>query len=64
MSSTGNRYDNAVIESFFDILKTELVYHEKYEILDEARRGIFNYIYIFSNRNRVHSTLGCISLSV
>lgn len=37
MSSTGNCYDNAITESFFHTLKTELIYHEKYATRDIAR---------------------------
>lgn len=61
MSSTGNCYDNAVTESFFHTLKTELVYHEKYQTRDQARKSIFKYIEIFYNRKRIHSTLGGVS---
>lgn len=61
MSSTGNCYDNAVTESFFHTLKTELVYHEKYETRDQARKNIFKYIEMFYNRKRIHSTLGGVS---
>ena len=61
MSSTGNCYDNAVTESFFHTLKTELVYHEKYETRDQARRSIFKYIEIFYNRNRIHTSIGGVS---
>jgi len=39
-------------------LKTELVYHEKYETRDQARKSIIKYIEIFYNRIRIHSTLG------
>ena len=61
MSSTNNCYDNAVTESFFHTLKTELVYHETYETRDQARKSIFNYIEMFYNRKRIHSTLGGVS---
>ena len=61
MSSTGNCYDNAVTESFFHSLKTELVYHEKYRTRDQARKSIFKYIEIFYNRIRIHSYLGGLS---
>jgi len=47
MSRTGNCYDNAVMESFFKTLKTELVYHEKYRTRAEARLSIFEYIEVF-----------------
>ena len=61
MSSTGNCYDNAVIESFFSTLKKELVYHEKYQTREEANLSLFNYIEVFYNRFRRHSTLGYLS---
>jgi putative transposase len=61
MSSAGNCYDNAVTESFFHTLKTELVYHETYETRDQARKSIFKYIEMFYNRKRIHSTLGGVS---
>lgn len=58
ISGKGNCYDNAVAESFFHTLKTELVHHEKYETRDEARRSVFEYIELFYNRSRLHSALG------
>lgn len=58
MSGKGNCYDNAITESFFGTLKTELVYHEKYLTQEEARRSIFQYIEVFYNRKRRHSSLG------
>lgn len=61
MSSTGNCYDNAVIESFFSTLKKELVYHERYQTREEANLSLFNYIEVFYNRFRRHSTLGYLS---
>lgn len=60
-SSTGNCYDNAVTESFFHTLKTELTYWEKYQTREEAKRSIFEYIEINYNRKRLHSTLGYLS---
>ncbi len=45
-------YDNAVAESFFHTLKTELVYFESYQTRDEVRKSIFEYIEIFYNRQR------------
>lgn len=60
-SSTGNCYDNAVTESFFHTLKTELTYWEKYQSRQEAKRSIFEYIEINYNRRRLHSTLGYLS---
>ena len=61
MSGKGNCYDNAVTESFFHTLKTELVYFEKYRTRVEARQSIFEYIEIFYNRVRRHSYLGYVS---
>jgi putative transposase len=61
MSSSGNCYDNAVIESFFHTLKTEHIYFERYESRDQAKCSIFEYIEVFYNRKRLHSTLGYMS---
>ena len=61
MSSTGNCYDNAITESFFASLKTELIYDKQFRTRNEARRNIFNYIEIIYNRNRIHSALGGLS---
>ena len=58
MSGRGNCYDNAVAESFFHTLKTELVYHELYRTREQARRSLFEYMEGFYNRSRKHSTLG------
>ena len=61
MSGKGNCYDNAVAESFFKTLKTELVYHERYWTRAQAKTSIFEYIEIFYNRVRKHSALGYLS---
>jgi transposase InsO family protein len=61
MSSTGSCYDNAMAESFFHSLKTELIYHEHYDTRQHASRSIFDYIEIFYNRHRRHSALGYLS---
>ena len=58
MSRRGNCYDNAMAESFFKTLKTEQVYHRRYQTRDEAKQSIFKYIEMFYNRQRRHSTLG------
>ena len=58
MSRKGNCWDNAVAESFFGILKRELVYHEMYRTRDDARLSVFQYIEGWYNRRRRHSTLG------
>ncbi len=58
MSRKGNCWDNACVESFFGTLKRELVYHRHYATRDEAKQDIFEYIEVFYNRQRRHSTLG------
>ena len=58
MSRKGNCYDNAITETFFHTLKTELVNRTKYKTREEARRSIFEYIEIFYNRRRLHSAIG------
>ena len=58
MSRKGNCWDNACVESFFGTLKRELVYQRHYATRDEATRDIFEYIEVFYNRQRRHSTLG------
>jgi transposase InsO family protein len=61
MSRKGNCYDNAVMESFFHTLKTELVHHRSYQTRQIAYSDIFEYIEVFYNRRRRHSTLGYLS---
>ena len=58
MSRVGNCYDNAVVESFFGTLKTELIHHETYESRAAAHQALFEYIEVFYNRKRRHSALG------
>jgi putative transposase len=58
MSRRGNCWDNACVESFFGTLKRELVYHRHYGTREDAKRDIFEYIEVFYNRKRRHSTLG------
>ena len=58
MSRKGNCWDNACVESFFGTLKRELVYHRRYATRAEATQDIFEYIEVFYNRQRCHSTLG------
>ena len=57
MSRKGNCYDNAVMESFFHTLKTELVSFENFQTRVEAKMKIFDYIEIFYNRQRSHSSI-------
>jgi transposase InsO family protein len=61
MSRKGNCWDNAPMESFFHTLKTELVHHRDYQTRDEARHDIFEFVEVFYNRQRSHSTLGYLS---
>ena len=58
MSRKGDCWDNAVSESFFKTLKSELIRNVKYKSMEEAEKSLFNYIEIFYNRKRIHSTLG------
>ena len=58
MSRTGNCYDNAVVESFFSTLKTELAQHRRWRTRAQARSDVFAWIEGFYNRRRRHSTLG------
>ncbi|WP_391483940.1 IS3 family transposase [Aliarcobacter butzleri] len=56
MSKKGDCWDNAVAESFFHSLKTELVHHEVFLTRSQANEKIFEYIEIFYNRKRIHSS--------
>jgi putative transposase len=55
MSRRGNCHDNAVMESFWGTLKTELVHHERYPTRAAAKQSLFEYIEVFYNRQRRHS---------
>ena len=56
MSKKGDCWDNAVAESFFHSLKTELIHHENFLTRSQANEKIFEYIEIFYNRQRLHSS--------
>ena len=56
MSRKGNCWDNAVAESFFHTLKTELTHHVIFKTREEAKQAIFEYTEIFYNRKRTHSS--------
>lgn len=58
MSRKGNCWDNAPMESFFNSLKNERVFHRNYATRDEARKDIFDYVEVFYNRKRRHSSIG------
>jgi transposase InsO family protein len=57
MSRKGNCYDNAVVESFFSTVKNEGTCHQTFPDRDCARAALFDYIELFYNRQRVHTTL-------
>lgn len=59
MSRRGNCYDNAVMESFFSTVKSELA--DRFESCGEAKMELFDYIEVFYNQRRRHSTLGQVS---
>jgi len=59
MSRRGNCYDNAVMESFFSTVKSELA--DQFASHGDAKRELFEYIEVFYNQRRRHSTLGQIS---
>jgi transposase InsO family protein len=58
MSRKGNCYDNAYAESFFHSLKVELIHRRTFKTREEAMRAIFEYIEVWYNRERLHSSLG------
>ena len=61
MSRKGNCWDNAVVESFFGSLKNEWIQKKIYETFEDAKKDIFNYIEVFYNRKRRHTSLGYVS---
>lgn len=61
MSRRGNCWDNAVVESFFSTLKSELICDQPYRTRAQACSAVFEYIEVWYNRKRRHSTLGYIS---
>lgn len=58
MSRSGDCWDNAVAESFFATLKRELVHLTSFSTREQARASVFEYVEVFYNRLRVHSSLG------
>ena len=58
MSRKGNCWDNAPMESFFSSLKTEMVHRTRFQTRQEAKAALFEYIEIFYNRQRRHSSIG------
>jgi putative transposase len=61
MSRKGDCYDNALMESFFGTLKEECVERQTFKTRSEARQAIFEYLEVFYNRQRRHSSLGYVS---
>ena len=61
MSRKGDCWDNAVLESFFATLKTECVYQMPFLTRPEMRRELFDYMEVFYNRERLHSSLDYMS---
>ena len=61
MSRKGNCWDNAPMESFFHTLKTEHIFFEDFQTRTKAKESIFEWIEVFYNRERRHSTLGYVS---
>ncbi len=61
MSRKGNCWDNAPMESFFHSLKVEWLYGSRYETRAEAQAPVFEYIEVWYNRKRLHSTLDYMS---
>ncbi len=61
MSRKGDCWDNAVVESFFSTLKSELVEDAEWVTREEARLALFEWIEVWYNRQRRHSSLGYMS---
>ena len=61
MSRRGNCHDNAAAESFFQLLKRERIRRRVYDTRDDARADVFNYIEMFYNSKRCHSSAAGLS---
>ena len=61
MSRRANCWDNAVVESFFNLLKRERIRRRKYKTREEARQDVFDYIEFFYNPQRKHVRNGMLS---
>lgn len=61
MSRKGNCWDNAVLESFFSTMKKEVIHGERFLTREHLRSVVFEWIEVFYNRQRLHSTLGYVS---
>lgn len=61
MSKKGDCYDNAAMESWNHSLKIEAIHGERFTTREKARAQVFEYIEVYYNRKRLHSTLGYLS---
>lgn len=61
MSKRGDCYDNAAMESWNHSFKVEAIHGEKFKTRDDAKKHVFEYIEVYYNRKRLHSTLGFLS---
>ena len=61
MGSVGDAYDNAVIESFWGRMQTELLDRRQWKTRTELANAIFDYLEVFHNRRRRHSALGMLT---
>ena len=61
MSKKGDCYDNAAMESWNHSLKVEAIHGERFATRDQAKAQVFDYIEVYYNRQRLHSTLGYLS---
>jgi transposase InsO family protein len=61
LSRVGQCWDNSVAESWFATYKTELIYHRAWPTISQLRTATFDYIEVFYNRQRRHSSLGGLS---
>ena len=58
MSRKANCYDNAAMEAFWSTLKLELIYRRAFQDATQVRQALFDYVEVFYNRQRLHSSLG------
>ncbi len=61
VSKKGNRYDSALMKSFYRTIKRELIQHSNFETPKQAQQDIFKYIELYYNTKRMHSSFGYIS---
>ena len=61
MSKAGCPFDSSCVESFFATTKKECIYRKSYATMEDVENDMFQYIELFYNRKRIHSTLGYLS---